>query len=368
MLKYKCINCGVPLGFNGLCCKCKSEQTRKEALNWSEKEIKDKIQQLIDHADRIEDYGSEEYKNFGKLLSYHGIVSPEVARESVKIKNYYPAEIYYQAPADVRDELIDALLKTENSLEANKLLNCLAMQGDDKSLKTLLEIEKNPRPWRKNLYVDPSVYAQYGNWSFDKAGNRIKLGFDLCYPLDKVDGGTDNTAIVGRIREEICPNCGCHMVDMLVLDCKDPRLHFLGLDGIVTATCCPNCVGYTEADFSRFTLDGASTPIHPEILMVKDIEDYVGEDGLNELTANHLTLGKEAVPLFYGSFSDDVNTVGGFANWVQECQYVICPDCGKPMKYLAELQWDTLMNGWEGTLYIEICPDCKIVSMHHQQT
>ena len=42
--------------------------------------------------------------------------------------------------------------------------------------------------------------------------------------------------------------------------------------------------------------------------------------------------------------------------------------CDKPMKYLAQIQWDTLMDGTEGTLYIEFCPDCQIVSMQHQQT
>ena len=27
------------------------------------------------------------------------------------------------------------------------------MQGDDKAMETLLELERNPRPWRKGLYV-----------------------------------------------------------------------------------------------------------------------------------------------------------------------------------------------------------------------
>ena len=46
-----------------------------------------------------------------------------------------------------------------------------------------------------------------------------------------------------------------------------------------------------------------------------------------------------------------------------------CPDCGKPMRYLAQLSWDSIMNdSCEGTLYVEICPECKVVSMQHQQT
>ena len=45
-----------------------------------------------------------------------------------------------------------------------------------------------------------------------------------------------------------------------------------------------------------------------------------------------------------------------------------CPHCGKPMKYLAQIQWDTVFDCAEGTLYVEFCPDCQIVSMQHQQT
>ena len=37
------------------------------------------------------------------------------------------------------------------------------------------------------------------------------------------------------------------------------------------------------------------------------------------------------------------------------------------MKYLAQIQWDSL-DYMVGTLYIEICPDCQVISMHHQQT
>ena len=49
---------------------------------------------------------------------------------------------------------------------------------------------------------------------------------------------------IGRAREDTCPHCGGRMADMLVLDGRDERLKFLGLGGILTATCCPNCVGF----------------------------------------------------------------------------------------------------------------------------
>ena len=88
---------------------------------------------------------------------------------------------------------------------------------------------------------------------------------------------------------------------------------------------------------------------------------------MEEYANNPYVLGREPVPLFYGAHFSDLSTVGGFANWIQDAQYYPCPDCGKTMKYLAQIQWDSL-DYMEGTLYIEICPDCRVISMHHQQT
>lgn len=279
-------------------------------------------------------------------------------------------EIYYRAPADVRDGLISALLETDNSHEAGILMSCLAMQGDDKALETLLELERNPRPWRKGLYVDPSNYAQIGGWTFDKEGHRTQLNFDTCYPMVKGDPDEATPVRIGRAREDTCPHCGCQMVDMLVLDGRDERLKFLGLDGILTATCCPNCVGFLKGPaFNSFTLDGGAKVFPSELFDGAEKTDcYVRSEDYKALTENPFVLGKAPVPLFYGAGCEDVNTVGGFANWVQDAEYTTCPHCGKPMKYLAQIQWDTVMDGTEGTLYIEFCPECQIVSMQHQQT
>jgi len=172
------------------------------------------------------------------------------------------------------------------------------------------------------------------------------------------------------MREDTCPHCGGRMVDILVLDGRDERLRFLGLDGILTAACCPNCVGFLDGPaFSRFTLDGG-VEVFPSRTFdgTGKMDCYVRPEEYKALTENRFILGKSSVPLFYGAACEDVNTIGGFANWVQDWEYTACPHCGKPMKYLAQIQWDTLMDGTEGTLYVEFCPDCHVVSMQHQQT
>ena len=103
----------------------------------------------------------------------------------------------------------------------------------------------------------------------------------------------------------------------------------------------------------------------------REKSSYVNQDIVPERTSYNVhfktpTAGYKE--MFEQMRSEDVNTIGGFANWVQDWEYTICPHCGKPMKYLAQIQWNTLMDGTEGTLYIEFCPDCQLVSMQHQQT
>ena len=369
-LKYTCPGCGTSLGYEGLRWKCKCEEDRQAALAWTPEQIAEKQKNLIQNIWRLEDMKDPELTDFWQLLGYRDAITPEIQQAALAAEVFWPCEIYYRASADVRDGLIHTLLSTENSIEASKLMGCLAFQGDEKAMETLLELAQNPRPWRKVLYVDPSSYAQIGGWTFDKENQRIKLGFDTCYPMVKGISGEKSPVRIGRAREDACPHCGGHMVDILVLDGRNEKLKFLGLDGILTATCCPSCVGFLKGPaFNRFTLDGGAEVFPSELFDgAEKMDCYVQPEDYKALTENSFVLGKAPVPLFYGAACEDVNTIGGFANWVQDAEYTTCPHCGKPMKYLAQIQWDTVFDCAEGTLYVEFCPDCQIVSMQHQQT
>ena len=94
---------------------------------------------------------------------------------------------------------------------------------------------------------------------------------------------------------------------------------------------------------------------------------YVSPEEYKALTENPFVLGEAPVPCLRCGLPGCEHG-GCFANWVQDAEYTICPHCGKPMKYLAQIQWDTVFDCAEGTLYVEFCPDCHIVSMQHQQT
>ena len=141
-LNYQCPICGTPLGYEGLCWKCKSEQDRQSVMNWTAEQIKEKQELLISNIQRLANMEDPEFTIFWQLLSYQNAITPEIQSKALTAEIYYPCEIYYHAPENVRDGLIAALQKTDDSQEANNLMCCLAMQGDDKAMETLLELEK----------------------------------------------------------------------------------------------------------------------------------------------------------------------------------------------------------------------------------
>lgn len=112
-LKYTCPSCGTPLGYEGLCWKCKCEQERQAALAWMPEQIVEKQRNLIQNIQRLADMEDPEFTDFWQLLSYHDAITPEIQRVALAAEVFWPCEIYYHAPADVRDGLIHALLSAE---------------------------------------------------------------------------------------------------------------------------------------------------------------------------------------------------------------------------------------------------------------
>ncbi len=127
-LKYACPGCGTSLGYEGLCWKCKCEQDRQAALAWTPEQIGEKQKNLIQNIQRLAEMEDPEFTDFWQLLGYRDAIAPEIQRAALAAEVFWPCEIYYHAPADVRDGLIHALLSAEYSSEASNLMSCLAMQ------------------------------------------------------------------------------------------------------------------------------------------------------------------------------------------------------------------------------------------------
>ena len=78
-----------------------------------------------------------EFADFWQLLGYHDVITPEIQRMALAAEVFWPCEIYYHAPADVRDGLIHALLSAENSSAASNLMSCLAKTSSPDSAPSM---------------------------------------------------------------------------------------------------------------------------------------------------------------------------------------------------------------------------------------
>ena len=102
-LKYTCPGCGTPLGYEGLCWKCKCERERNAALAWTPEQIAEKQRNLIQNIQRLAEMDDPEFTDFWQLLSYRDAITPEIQRAALAAEVFWPCDIYYHAPADVRE-------------------------------------------------------------------------------------------------------------------------------------------------------------------------------------------------------------------------------------------------------------------------
>lgn len=358
---YNCTRCGRVKYFEGLCYECQKENYCNEILMLSDSEIEERLKGIIENVIKIDDYENV-YNDFINLFCYRAINTEKIAEKALENEMFGLSKIYRNASEKVRDKLIE-MLKNDKCEDANDIQNALAMIGDEKVLEAFIELEKNPREWRKKLYVNPSIYAYEGGWTFDEKGEKINLTYDDCYILEKSDR-KDDAIKVGHPLLETCEKCGGKIFDILTLDGNDERLKFLGIDGKIKAKVCPDCVMMSDSYFCKYTINSES-----EILPNEEgaDESYIKEEDIEKFKNNEFVLSQKKVNPFFGCDEETFNTIGGMPNWVQDPTYLTCPVCGKTMKYFAQLHWTHFVGG-EGTLYFEICKDCNIIGMLHQQT
>lgn len=363
-----CIECGRTIYFDGICYECRMRKNREKYQSMPEAEIARRIEAILREMDDSF-YKKEECGDFFGLLAFRGISTGKIAEAAANAGVYWPYELYRDASPGTREKLIAALKKKDRQ-NANHILQCLAIAGGADVLAIFRELEARPQPWSKFLHVPPSVYAHAGGWTFDKDGNRIELNFAECYPvipaaIDSID--TRNAAVsVATPREDTCPHCTSRLIDILTIDGNDKRLAFLGLSGKIRIPVCPQCAAMCERSIVRYRPNGDSSVNQVEPFGTRE---KMCDEEYAQMTSKRFTLTERPAPLFFARGNDEsIVTIGGFASWIQDFQYDPCPDCGKTMRYLASVPWEALSDYSEGSLFLDICSDCRIISAIHQQT
>ncbi|WP_173030783.1 cytochrome C [Campylobacter sp. CCUG 57310] len=352
--------------FDGICYSCKQRQSREYFLNLSQNEVDDMIADIASKIGEMEKF-EEVYKNFWGLFATGRISDDKIAKAAIKERIYYPSEIYFNAKSEIRDELLAHLNKLEgdNKNIANHILCALAMQGDEITLKAFYELEKNPKTWRKKLYADPSLYAKIGGWSFDENAVRKSLVFDKCLALEISKDGQDGLQIFAKPKEEqICEFCGCEIIDLVHIKASEEKFKFLNLTQDLRLRCCPNCAYYNINYYCKNHADGSVSFKNLESPNF-EIYNYMQDVDFNKLRKMKFKI--KEVARFYASFDELDITIGGYPSWVQDSEYLKCHECGEIMKHLMQIPIGEFIDG-EGSLYVQICQNCQILSSCYQCT
>ncbi|WP_297995778.1 cytochrome C [uncultured Campylobacter sp.] len=424
MKAHLCPKCGEnTIYFDGICHSCSQRQRRDEILNLNADEVEAIILKIAGRIDEIEKW-DEICNDFWALFSLLDIHDPRIARAAAAKEIYYPPELYFGAPEDVKDALITKLNSLEDNSKnvLNHLLCALAWQGGEQTTELFYELYKNPRPWRKKLYVGTDFYAKIGGWAFDETGERKSLVFDKCLAVVRArDGAEKNNGCASERGDEsggARSKNASGMSEILNFkgganfksDAQKDASSGLNLSenakdaycegtdqnadepvriGRSTGQKCEFC-GCEILDMLRLKATDprlaflnlkhdaifrcCSTCVGSVIYFCKCGADgepqmhcegegmeksYFSQQDMARLSCMKFKLSGEVSP-FYGCFSELDVTVGGYPQWVQDAAYLSCPSCGGTMKHLAQIPFGELVQG-EGVIYVQICEKCEVL-------
>ena len=375
--EYPCPQCGRIKYYDGLCWVCKAQNERQQIADMSQEELQSRINALLEKIKTADDLDDDFEDQFSKLARYRNIDTSEFARIAFNNGIYFPCGLYKDAPEQIVKGLCELLMRDDlDSFLANQILLCAAVAGARPQMRqtvydTFVTLHKEPRAWRSKLHVDPCSYAPYGGWTYDKDFNMMEVVYPQCWSLVKGTAQDKANSPVNIISETApeghCSRCGARLFEIIRIDGRDPRLAFLKIDGVLSIKGCMSCLYWDDGYFTGYDLQGNSWPL-TEYEQDPNCECTISEDDYQKMAANTWVLGPESASLRWHADWDMGSSIGGYAFWVQDVDIKTCPKCGKPMKYLAQIQWDTVEEFAEGYGYIEICPDCQVACVIHQQT
>ena len=299
----------------------------------------------------------EETDLYEYLIATQDILEPSFAEIALEKGIFYPATLYKDATSQVRDKLI-ALLEEEydNAVNINNILLALAIIGDEVVVATFQKWKENPPVWRKEICIDPIEYAFEGGWCVED-GVKKELTYPISYGLEEVEQCEEEENVFGGLSEDKCPQCGTKYVDVLVLDGKDERLSFLGIDGKIKVKTCMNCLPWEKYMLCKYEEDGESKVIKKECDCCEEPEEDWD-------TKKQFVLSKKPVAKYLCSDWES-SAIGGMPTYIDDAQYVICPECGKRMEHVAQLGEQYTEYG---NIYVQICKKCKLIATLYQQS
>ncbi|MFD1908894.1 hypothetical protein ACFSQ7_40370 [Paenibacillus rhizoplanae] len=192
------------------------------------------------------------------VTQIHG--SGRASKSFLRTENYYPAILYKDADAVIRDRLI-AQVETDQ-VNRNHLLLALAWIGDEEVVRLFAAWRQSPPVWTSALYISPEMYAREAGWELDADGGKRLLIHPECYPFkvykEEIAEAPRTPAAVTALQTGAasCPWCGGELTVLFDYDLQHPLLQFMKLPGKrLRIAACMHCNCYGTV-FMNVDLEG----------------------------------------------------------------------------------------------------------------
>jgi hypothetical protein len=298
----------------------------------------------------------------GSLRGCHG--------DLIEAGMFYPHELYRDADAAARDDLVRLLETPPHCREA---LGPLAWIGDEVIQETFHRWRQSPPDWAPDLgWSIENYFIRDAGWELTQTGRRRDLYHRQCYRLipagEAALADTPGPVGVGIRHKERCRWCGQQLVTLFDLDLRDRRLTFLapGWNRLRIAMC-NRCKPYGTI-FTEVDGDGSSRwgnlNARPEYL-------HLGRQGW-QFPQRPLVLGpirRSPYEARFDVISQGISQIGGFPTWEQGNSHPHCPRCGHWMVFVGQVETSDALGGrGEGVTYAFLCQDCGMAATAYEQT
>ena len=274
---------------------------------------------------------------------------------------FYYGEIYLRTDEKFADELIDALGTVDNEetyrLSINHILCALAAMPYKRTNDFFIESSHHPLPiWARKLHILPKDYAKAGGWETTDGGFPRLLFDNAVTSFEKCAKEKTSELVPVKILGEVCGICG-----------EPLTLVFAGEQKLAT---CMHCSCYQtiymkiEDNMVRWhksNILGDFFTKHPKY--IKDAHGAAGRMAYGLRPSKEKRLAMWTANQFV---EISLTQIGGMPTAVNDIEYPQCLDCGKTMRFAAQLAMDDFDD--EGIYYFYTCDICGVTAANYDQS
>jgi glutaredoxin len=274
---------------------------------------------------------------------------------------FYPCEIYIHANEDIAQHLIELIEQKPTEVNVNHLLTCLAWIGTENVLAFFVSSSHTRPIWTEQLYVLPSAYAGQAGWIIGSDNQKRSLINRKVIPLTKESELSDTQSTIETFKSHPrnCPFCKNTLTTLFAvgIESDDYQTEF---------STCLLC-GCYEPIYMRIENNGNSL-WHEANRKWEYLSDDLTMDPIEENSLKASLEPRKPEHTISQFVNSSKSQIGGFPTWIQDAEYLDCPDCQEKMSFIGQIDMEDVLAYGEGIYYCQYCPTCKITGINYQQT